>query len=158
MILIPIPCPKKFYKLPAVLFCYTNVFYKLSWAMGMGMNVTAQGRGTDLRPRKRPSVPSPSHRHRGSRHRHRGSRRRRRRGQPGSLGVAVTICLFMLFVIFVFWVASDFQRARLCLRAQAVHVGRRECASGARADASRAPSSPSWPHDPTCHHDTLVHA
>ena len=30
--LYPYPCPKKFYKLPAVLFCYTNVFYKLAWA------------------------------------------------------------------------------------------------------------------------------
>ena len=28
------PCPKKFYKLPDVLFCYTSLFYKLSraWA------------------------------------------------------------------------------------------------------------------------------
>ena len=30
--LYPYPCPKKFYKLPAVLFCYTNLFYKLAWA------------------------------------------------------------------------------------------------------------------------------
>ena len=30
--LYPYPCPKKFYKLPAVLFCYTNLLYKLAWA------------------------------------------------------------------------------------------------------------------------------
>ena len=30
--LYPYPCPKKFYKLPAVLFCYANLFYKLAWA------------------------------------------------------------------------------------------------------------------------------
>ena len=30
--LYPYPCPKKFYKLPAVLFCYTVLFYKLAWA------------------------------------------------------------------------------------------------------------------------------
>ena len=30
--LYPYPCPKKFYKLPAVLFSYTNLFYKLAWA------------------------------------------------------------------------------------------------------------------------------
>ena len=30
--LYPYPCPKKFYKLPAVLFCYTILFYKLAWA------------------------------------------------------------------------------------------------------------------------------
>ena len=30
--LYPYPCPKKFYKLPAVLFCYTNLFYKMAWA------------------------------------------------------------------------------------------------------------------------------
>ena len=29
--LYPYPCPKKFYKLPAVLFCYTILFYKLAW-------------------------------------------------------------------------------------------------------------------------------
>ena len=28
--LYPYPCPKKFYKLPAVLFCYTNLLYKLA--------------------------------------------------------------------------------------------------------------------------------
>ena len=26
------PCPNKFYRLPAVLVCYTCLFYKLSWA------------------------------------------------------------------------------------------------------------------------------
>ena len=30
--LYPYPCPKKFYKLPAVLFCYTKLLYKLAWA------------------------------------------------------------------------------------------------------------------------------
>ena len=30
--LYPYPCPKKLYKLPAVLFCYTFLFYKLAWA------------------------------------------------------------------------------------------------------------------------------
>ena len=30
--LYPYPCPKKLYKLPAVLFCYTDLFYKLAWA------------------------------------------------------------------------------------------------------------------------------
>ena len=30
--LYPYPCPKKFYKLPAVLFYHTNLFYKLAWA------------------------------------------------------------------------------------------------------------------------------
>ena len=30
--LYPYPCPNKFYRLPAVLFCYTNLFYKLAWA------------------------------------------------------------------------------------------------------------------------------
>ena len=30
--LYPYPCPKKFYKLPAVQFCYTILFYKLAWA------------------------------------------------------------------------------------------------------------------------------
>ena len=28
----PYPCPKKFYKLPGVLFCYKHLFYRLSWA------------------------------------------------------------------------------------------------------------------------------
>ena len=28
--LYPCPCPKKFHKLPAILFCYTNWFYKLA--------------------------------------------------------------------------------------------------------------------------------
>ena len=28
----PYPCPNKLYKLRAVLFCYTSLFYKLSWA------------------------------------------------------------------------------------------------------------------------------
>ena len=30
--LYPYPCPKKFYRLPAVLFCCTILFYKLAWA------------------------------------------------------------------------------------------------------------------------------
>ena len=30
--LYPYPCPKKFYKLPAVLFCCTILFYKVAWA------------------------------------------------------------------------------------------------------------------------------
>ena len=28
----PYPCPNEFHKLPAVLFCNTHSFYKLSWA------------------------------------------------------------------------------------------------------------------------------
>ena len=30
--LYPYPCPKKLCKLPAALFCYTNLFYRLAWA------------------------------------------------------------------------------------------------------------------------------
>ena len=32
----PYPCPRKFYKLPAVLFCYTNLFYEPCWAWAWG--------------------------------------------------------------------------------------------------------------------------
>ena len=43
LILIPIPRPNKFHKLPAVLCCFTNVFYvQTILGMGIGTNVTAR--------------------------------------------------------------------------------------------------------------------